>query len=203
MANEKNLRISFLGFSDLEHCIHLDNIAIDEKNTAVTPSNLQAVVLEDSVTLSWTAEEGHTYHVVVANKTTGEEVFNQGNMASTGNSMSLGLSHLEEGEYSWNVEALLGDNSAKADGPDFRIQRSANRKPLQAEIKAYPNPNQGDFWIELSGKSQVEIFSLHGQCLQTIENADGTIPVSIQTPGMYIVRINAGNQVSTTRIIVQ
>lgn len=203
MANEKNLRISFLGFSDLEHCIHLDNIAIDEKNTAVTPSNLQAVVLEDSVTLSWTAEEGHTYHVVVANKTTGEEVFNQGNMASTGNSMSLGLSHLEEGEYSWNVEALLGDNSAKADGPDFRIQRSANRKPLQAEIKAYPNPNQGDFLLELPCEARVEILNLSGQCILALEKVQGTVPVSIEKPGMYLIRITSGAQQATTKVIVR
>ena len=203
-AGEKNLRISFLGFSDLENCIHLDNITIDEESSAIAPANLHASVIEDSVTLSWDAEEGHTYHVIVNNITTEEEVFNQSGIAYSAAEMILCLGNLDDGEYEWSVEANLeGCSSNKVDGPAFKISTTSNQSGNMAAVRAYPNPNQGDFWIELSSKSHVEIFSLHGQCLQTIENADGTIPVSIQTPGMYIIRINAGNQVSTTRIIVQ
>lgn len=203
-AGEKNLRISFLGFSDLENCIHLDNITIDEETSAIAPANLHASVMEDSVTLRWDAEKGHTYHVIVNNMTTEEEVFNQSGIDYNAAEMILCLGNLEDGDYEWSVEANFeGSASNKVEGPAFKISTTSNQSENMAAVRAYPNPNQGDFWIELSGKSQVEIFSLHGQCLQTIENADGTIPVSIQTPGMYIVRINAGNQVSTTRIIVQ
>ena len=204
LAGEENLRISFLGFSDLENCIHLDNIAIDEKTSATAPANLQASVIEDSVALSWNAEEGHTYHVIVNNITTEEEVFNQSGIAYSAAEMILCLGNLDDGEYEWSVEASLeGSASNKVDGPAFRISTTINQSGRMAAIRAYPNPNQGDFWLELPGKAHVEILSLHGKCLQTIESADGIIPVSIQTPGMYIVRINDGTQVSATRIIVR
>lgn len=71
-------------------------------------------------------------------------------------------------------------------------------------INIYPNPNNGNFEVILpSYTSEVEVLNLMGQVMQThLINAEQQLSLHIPTSGLYFVRVTAGGEGITQKIIV-
>jgi hypothetical protein len=68
----------------------------------------------------------------------------------------------------------------------------------------YPNPTSGSFNIELAEESNVTVFNALGQVVRHLEKAAGNqqIDLSEAPKGLYFVRIQSGNNVEITKLIV-
>ena len=76
-------------------------------------------------------------------------------------------------------------------------------------FKLYPNPTSGNFTLELTGAGnpadvRVEIYSMHGEkILQTVMHYENQRTFSIGTApsGIYIIRISAGNETVSRKLV--
>jgi len=80
----------------------------------------------------------------------------------------------------------------------------------EPSAKVYPNPNNGQFNIELTNAgvgSYVKIYNVLGEEVYTalLRNEDNKISLSNQPQGIYIYRIltETGSPISTGRLIVE
>lgn len=82
----------------------------------------------------------------------------------------------------------------------------------QNEIKVYPNPNQGNFIVEIpdnfNNKVSVEVYNIRGEMIFKQEyQSTSTIEVSInsQIKGTYLLKINSGSYklIHTKKIVIQ
>lgn len=75
------------------------------------------------------------------------------------------------------------------------------------EVKLYPNPNKGQFQIQLASSettADVVVFDLTGKKVYGKKVADNeTIDLGNVQKGMYLVSITSGNSVSTKKVIVE
>ncbi|MDR2011099.1 MAG: Ig-like domain-containing protein [Bacteroidales bacterium] len=71
------------------------------------------------------------------------------------------------------------------------------------EVNIYPNPSSGSVFIMVSENSEVEIFDATGRIIETHNvNTNSTISFT-QPAGIYFVKVYAGNNVSTHKVIIQ
>ena len=73
-------------------------------------------------------------------------------------------------------------------------------------VKVYPNPNNGNFFIENNGEiSKIAIFNIIGKCVYTNENLGETrTDLSGFENGVYLVRIiTKDNELLTRKIVVE
>ena len=82
-----------------------------------------------------------------------------------------------------------------------------------SEYKLYPNPTSHDFnasiTLEQSSDISIEVFNLLGQKIARFDHkgtvGENTIPVNLQNckPGIYFVKVKAGNSESTQKLIIE
>jgi hypothetical protein len=74
-----------------------------------------------------------------------------------------------------------------------------------AEVRVYPNPNTGKFYVELSVSSQVQIVNILGEIVynQTLSQGIHEVELKDNAKGMYIVSVNQGTGSKSIRIIKQ
>lgn len=81
---------------------------------------------------------------------------------------------------------------------------------IEPKIEIYPNPNVGEFEVELRGEHDeaiIEIFDLSGRNIMTqkmLQNkymVTSTVDIRDQSPGPYIVKISTSTGIYTDRII--
>ncbi|MBN2413987.1 T9SS type A sorting domain-containing protein [candidate division KSB1 bacterium] len=75
-------------------------------------------------------------------------------------------------------------------------------------MKAYPNPNNGRFTVELSnftGEVNLAVYNSTGALINQIVTGYETIHVdlSILRKGIYFIRASDNNEILTRKIIVQ
>jgi hypothetical protein len=78
-------------------------------------------------------------------------------------------------------------------------------------LRVYPNPTSGLFTLEINGateseRSNVEIFSMHGEKVLSAENSGQrklTLSLTDKPTGIYLIRVTTKNAVETLRIIRQ
>lgn len=71
--------------------------------------------------------------------------------------------------------------------------------PPEISVKAYPNPNQGMFWVSISGidlppDARIEIFTTTGSLVvsQKITSLPCAVDISNRSTGVYLLRITFG-----------
>ena len=75
----------------------------------------------------------------------------------------------------------------------------------------YPNPNTGQFTLELSDVTEpstikVEIFSLIGESIMNVELPEMNqylFDLSARQPGIYLIRVMKGNEVGVVKVVKQ
>ena len=75
--------------------------------------------------------------------------------------------------------------------------------PASRNVKVYPNPTKGTFKIEGVNNAMISVYTISGVMIYRFENSNGqTVDLSKHTNGIYIVRIEQNDFVSTKRIIL-
>lgn len=72
-------------------------------------------------------------------------------------------------------------------------------------LRIYPNPTDGQFYIDGGAKGyRVEIFDLAGRILYSGQLSSGGLqPVQLGRKGLYIVKVNDGIEIKTSRLVVR
>jgi hypothetical protein len=92
-----------------------------------------------------------------------------------------------------------------------RKNNPISKQPIISDVVAYPNPNRGDFSVEIALNREsdvlVEVYSTYGKKLFA-RNGRGLTNYKIdinlfQTPGIYLVRISAGNEFKNLRVVIK
>ena len=93
--------------------------------------------------------------------------------------------------------------------PSARVTRANIEIPQQAELKIYPVPATKVVNVAFGGQDveqgELTIVSLSGKVVYngSLQNGNNSIEVSSWKKGVYLLKIQKGNQVITKRIIVQ
>ncbi|NOU17155.1 MAG: T9SS type A sorting domain-containing protein [Bacteroidales bacterium] len=110
------------------------------------------------------------------------------------------------GPCSESVEKAITIEPAKD-----RKNKPISKQSIIKDVVAYPNPNRGDFSVEIALNREsdvlVEVYSTYGKRLFA-RNVRGLTSYKIdinlfQTPGIYLVRITAGNEFRSLRVVVE
>ncbi|MBS2098085.1 T9SS type A sorting domain-containing protein [Carboxylicivirga linearis] len=73
-------------------------------------------------------------------------------------------------------------------------------------IKMYPNPSDGNFFIEIDSNepATIEIINTAGALVsKQLVTGAGAVPVTVKTKGLYLVKVTAGTAVKVERVIVK
>jgi len=89
--------------------------------------------------------------------------------------------------------------------------RLASNQSLIKDVVAFPNPNRGDFSVEVNLNQEsdvlVEVYSVYGKRLYMKQGAGLSaykVDVNLfHTPGIYLVRIAAGGESQSLRVVVE
>ncbi len=126
-------------------------------------------------------------------------------------------------EYSINVTAgvtTVADNTSNRDGvntlsnieklqfTDTIIELSSlgfDQFNLNADIKIYPNPSSGNFFIESETTKTLElrVYNEVGQTVKTEQITQGKKSINIEQSGLYFIEMKNGNYKTTKKIIIQ
>ena len=70
-------------------------------------------------------------------------------------------------------------------------------------FSVYPNPTEGVLFIESEGVGEYILYSVDGKMVQKGMIMDGAINVAGNQPGIYILKVQTGNEVKQTNIIIK
>ena len=115
--------------------------------------------------------------------------------------------HVFEWFYDKNMSGEAGSDCAWIDDITFPRTCIITKVEEVVEPKTnaiYPNPTTGSFTIELAEESYVSIFNALGQVARRFDKVAGNqqIDLSDAPKGLYYVRIQSGNNIETTKLIV-
>jgi hypothetical protein len=102
-----------------------------------------------------------------------------------------------------NIYPMVSSNETSVKNDDATgINEENNLFPV---FSVYPNPNNGDFNIEVSGELDFTLVNGLGDVIQTgkLQSGKTQINISDLATGMYIVKLSKGQQTQFTRIIKQ
>ncbi len=71
------------------------------------------------------------------------------------------------------------------------------------ELKIYPNPFTSKLFVKTAKDAKLNIFSLCGELLleYRLRNSDDEIDMSRLPPGIYFLRLQAGSEVMTKKVV--
>ncbi|MDE5575321.1 MAG: M6 family metalloprotease domain-containing protein [Bacteroidales bacterium] len=79
----------------------------------------------------------------------------------------------------------------------------ANESEENAGIKVYPNPNNGNFYLELPENAEVSVFGMNGSLLRRQKLETGLHEMSIDQSGTYVLRVDTGKASVSKRVTVR
>lgn len=87
---------------------------------------------------------------------------------------------------------------------DYQASVTASEATVWIEgVKIYPNPSRGEFKVELPIDAQVEIFDVSGKKVLALTRPAGTHGFSLTQAGIYVLKVSAGGQQATFRLVVR
>ncbi|MBE0674026.1 MAG: T9SS type A sorting domain-containing protein, partial [Bacteroidales bacterium] len=114
----------------------------------------------------------------------------------------------------YNITAIATDNmGAISVSPEIEIRVEDINDVNSEFIKLYPNPNNGQFTLDLGSESPVEqsyriiIVNLSGQTIHNEPYADPGYPrefdLSSYSSGTYILTVTSGKEIISTKTFIK
>lgn len=99
------------------------------------------------------------------------------------------------------IRPIVGQNMILGTGKISEVEFSN-------ELKLYPNPAKNQFFIDKKyfGKNPnatIYIYSMYGSLVSQQEISSNVVNISNLSPGLYVVKMTAGNNIFTGKIIIQ
>lgn len=85
----------------------------------------------------------------------------------------------------------------------FVPTRVANEARELAGVRLYPNPGKGLLNLNVPVRAEVDIFTANGQLVKQMKVAAGETVLSLNTAGVYFVRVRANGKQSVKRLVVR
>ena len=107
-----------------------------------------------------------------------------------------------------NVSGPCGTGTVQGTG-EVLIQQITATEPTPSLATVFPNPSTGQVWVELAptghNAAQIDIFDAQGARVTTRKVAPAPtvqrLPFQLDHPGIYVVRIQIGDQTVTQKVI--
>lgn len=208
-ASVNELTYTFEGLSVGEHKVGVKAVyasgfsELVEKTVTIVaeaaPINLNAAVEEDMAVLTWDIPEGFApkaYKVYL-----GEEL-----KAENLTEKAYTFTGLENGEYVAAVVAVYETGESQKETVAFKIETTGMEALLPiAQVRIYPNPNNGVFYLRTEVAGVVEVYTLTGQKLQQVMVPDaGTYGFNLnRARGMYLVKFVSGKDTRLLKMVVR
>ena len=167
------------------------------------PENLNAVVNDNSATLSWAGGDNASYFIVEYGIAGGET-----HSENTANHQ-LTLHNLQNANYFWRVKSVCSFGESNfVNGNTITVGINDYDK-LFSLIQLYPNPSHDFTIIQLQEEAQeletIQLLDVNGKTLLN-EKAIGKkhqLNTEMLNPGMYFIRVSTtGKQIATLKLIV-
>ena len=179
-------------------CAWIDDIQFPPTSItlALDPvTDLEAIVDESLVSLTWTAPEGATSYIIRRN---GEEIANLSDASYQDN--------VEDGIYTYSVIAT--DGNGHSSSPEFVIVSVGTvgiEESSLESVSIYPNPVNNTLFVNCgNAEFNYEMYNGMGQKV-----ANGTamgnaqISVSGMSKGVYFLRLTSGTQIRMEKVVVE
>lgn len=80
---------------------------------------------------------------------------------------------------------------------------TANGRDKGNILSVYPNPNSGNFFVELPQRSTLEVFTNSGVLVRRCTDVSGKTEIRLLQPGMYYIRVSGGKKTFTGKVVVR
>ena len=106
-------------------------------------------------------------------------------------------------EYGWAVASLCEDGSLLwTRGENFQVTL-ANEGLEAMDVRLYPNPTSGRFYLETDRDARVEVFSANGSLIESFDLNAGLNEMNLRQKGVYFVRVSNGKASTVKRVVVR
>lgn len=114
---------------------------------------------------------------------------------------------LADGEYPYIATAIdysVEEGIVIVDGADVEVQiflyTGINSMPVSS-LKLYPNPVSTRLFLEGSSVDVIEVYSLSGKMMLSVERPNGFLDLGELESGLYLLRVKSSQQVTTYRVV--
>ena len=106
--------------------------------------------------------------------------------------------------YDNSGETCESEPALTESGDDFVMIDITSLTETINDVKIYPNPTEGKFFVQADDIKDISVYNLVGQEIMSsvVENDNCTIDLSNFDEGIYFVKINTSNNSLTKRLIL-
>lgn len=180
------------GTSDLvEQTVNISNEAM--------PINLKAETSVGQAVLTWEMPAGFTpknYKVFLNNELKAENLTEK----------TYTFSDLKNGKYTAAVVAVYETGESEKATVDFEIKGVDVEDFAVAQVKVYPNPNNGLFYLQTVAAGVAEVYSMNGQLVKRVAvPAEGTYSIDLQNraKGLYLLRFIGVEKTTLFKMVIR
>ena len=102
----------------------------------------------------------------------------------------------------WAVASICEDGSlAWSETLPFEITENQTMEAM--DVRLYPNPTSGRFYLETDRDARVEVFSANGSLIESQDLNTGLNEMNLRQKGVYFVRVSNGKASTVKRVVVR
>lgn len=102
----------------------------------------------------------------------------------------------------WAVASICEDGSlAWSETLPFEITENQTMEAM--DVRLYPNPTSGRFYLETDRDARVEVFSTNGTLVESLDLNAGLNEMNLRQKGVYFVRVSNGKASTVKRVVVR
>lgn len=102
----------------------------------------------------------------------------------------------------WAVASICEDGSlAWSETLPFEITENQTMEAM--DVRLYPNPTSGRFYLETDRDACVEVFSTNGSLIESFDLNVGLNEMNLRQKGVYFVRVSNGKASTVKRVVVR
>ena len=158
----------------------------------VAPANLVATdVREGKIAMAWDAVEDAMGYIVYRDE---EQVAEVAETAYTDTEMALNAT------YQYTV-ATVYDKGISADSEALSVAYYMGVGENSTQLSVFPNPTHDVVTIQCVGMSQIDVYSVDGKLIQSVEVTDDSYQLKGLEQSIYTIRIMKGNDTFVRKVV--